>query len=796
MKKEFLRTILLFLFATNLCACMGNSNQSGSLTSVKTAFDQKVEAILNQMTLEEKASLCSGRDNWTTKPVERLELPAVWVSDGPHGVRRAPTSDVGGFGDQLPATCYPTASALAATWDVELIYNLGQALGVECQSQNVNVLLGPGANIKRSPCGGRNFEYFSEDPVLAGEMATAYINGVQSQGVGTSLKHYVTNNQEYKRMLMSSEVDQRTMREIYLPAFERAVKQAQPWTIMACYNRVNGEYGTQHKELLTGILKNEWGFDGIVISDWKAVVDRVKGIKAGLHIEMPGSEGVNDKLIVEAVKNGSLKEEVLDNLVKEILRFVLKAKMQEKENIRFDVEKHHLLARHIAAEATTLLKNDQQLLPITREKYKNIAVIGEFAKKPRFQGNGSSEVKPTKVDVAYEEILKVAGSDYRLTYSQGYSLTEDENFSMIDQAKKDAAKADVAVVFVGLPQHYESEGYDRTHIDIPPSHNKLVKEIAEVQKNVVVVLVNGSALTIPWKEEVNTIVEAWLSGQAGGGAIADVLFGKVNPSGKIAETFAKKLEDTPAYLNFPGENRKVIFGEGIFTGYRWFEKRKIEPLFPFGHGLSYTTFEYSDLRISDSKINDTDSLTVSVRIKNSGGVAGKEVVQLYVKDKQSTLERPEKELKAFKKVNLEPGQEELVSFKLGFRDFAFFDALIDQWVVETGEFEVLIGSSSVDIREQAQLMLKGTKKYPLNVDEYTFLSELLNIPETKTLLHKHFSAYFKSQLKPGQTFDDLQIEDFILEMPLVKFTYISEGLISKEQISQLIDEANKITLTR
>jgi beta-glucosidase len=559
------------------------------------SINERVEKLLSELTLEEKASLCSGRDDWSTQSIERLNIPWVWVADGPHGLRRAPATNKPGYGDQIPATCFPTASALAATWDTDLIYKVGQALGVECQALDVNVLLGPGVNIKRSVLGGRNFEFFSEDPILSGEIGASFINGVQSQGVGTSLKHFVANNVETMRMFMNSDLDDRTLHEVYLRPFEIAVKKARPWTVMACYNRVQGEYGTQSAYLTHDILKEQWGYEGIVISDWFAVVDRVKGIKSGMHVEMPGMAGVKDKLIVEAVKNGKLDEAVLDNIVKEILTFVLKAKSLEKEGVDQNVEGHHKFARQVAGEAATLLKNENNVLPVTKDKYKKIAIIGEFATNPRYQGNGSSEVKPTLLDNALDIIEKEYDKNFKITYAQGYKLKDDNDFSLIPEAKKIASEADVVLIFAGLPLHYESEGIDRTHIDMPASHNKLIREIADIQRNTVVVLTNGSAVTMPWLDKTAGVLEGWLGGQAGAGGITDVLFGKVNPSGKLAETFPVRLEDTPSFFNFPGDEGNVLYGERLFVGYRYYDKRKVNPLFPFGHGLSYTSFDYSNL---------------------------------------------------------------------------------------------------------------------------------------------------------------------------------------------------------
>ena len=780
------------LFISLLCMSVAINAQN---MNMENEYLTKARQLVTELTLEEKASLCSGRDDWSTQPIERLDIPWIWVADGPHGVRRAPATNKPGYGDQLPATCFPTASALAATWDLDLIYQVGEALGDECQALDVHVLLGPGVNIKRSLLGGRNFEFFSEDPVLSGELGAAYINGVQSRGVGTSLKHYVANNVETMRMYMNSDVDTRTLHEIYLTPFEIAVKKAQPWTVMACYNRVQGVYGTQSPYLLTDILKNDWGLEGIVISDWFAVVDRVEGIKSGMHIEMPHISDVNDSLIVEAVKNGTLDEKVLDDLIVEILTVVLKAKSLEKEGVELSIDGHHQFARQVAAESATLLKNENDILPVTKDKYKKIVVIGEFAENPRYQGNGSSEVKTTRLDNINDILESEYGKGFKISYYQGYKLSDDNDFSLIDEAKEAAAKADIALVFAGLPLHYESEGIDRKHIDMPASHNKLISEVAAVQNNTVVVLTNGSAVAMPWIDEVNGVLETWLGGQAGAGGTTDVLFGRVNPSGKLAETFPVKLEDSPAYFNFPGEEGEVLYGERIFVGYRYYDEKMIEPLFPFGFGLSYTTFEYSDLTVSNKNINDTDGLQVTVTIKNSGTVKGKEVVQLYVSDKESTLIRPEKELKKFAKVELEPRESKQVSFTLDSRDFSYFDSRRNMWIAESGEFTVGIGSSSRDIRLSEAIALQSTQKVPLAFDEYTFFTEYWNNKETREILKVMVPNFIKFWTPEGKSADEAEVMGFISDHPMIKYPYITRGEISQEQVIELVEKSKAFTYT-
>ena len=511
------------------------------------------------------------------------------------------------------------------------------ALGEESHAIDVQILLGPGINMKRSPLGGRNFEYFSEDPVLAGKLAAAYIEGVQSQGVGTSLKHYAVNNQEYERMATSSNLDERTLNEIYLPAFEIAVKEGRPWTVMSAYNLVNGIYASEHRELLRDILRDRWGFTGFVMSDWGGINERVAGLDGGTNLEMPGSGDYNSKKIIAAVQDGRLSPETLDQSVTEVLAVILKAKDSHKENATFDVDKHHALAREAGGESIVLLKNAENMLPLSLEKLKRIAIIGAFAKTPRYQGSGSSQVNPTKVSNAYDELVKLAGGDGKFGYAAGYDIEGDVTESLLEEARNVAAHADVAVVFAGLPDSYESEGFDRSSLEMPSGHNQLIEAVSSVQPKVVVVLMNGSAITMPWADRVKAIVEGWLGGQAGGGAIADVITGRINPSGKLSETFPKRLQDTPTFPDFPARNRRASYGEGVFIGYRYYDKKDVEPLFPFGFGLSYTTFVYTGIKASAPSIKDTDGVTIEVAVKNTGNVPGKEVIQLYLHEQNPAV---------------------------------------------------------------------------------------------------------------------------------------------------------------
>ena len=678
-----------------------------------------IKSIISKMTLEEKAALCTGASNWSTTPVERLGIPEMIVSDGPHGVRRV--ADVRSMGQKsLPATCFPTASCTASTWDVDLIKQMGIALAEECIALNVDVLLGPGVNMKRSPLNGRNFEYFSEDPFLAGELAANFINGIQSKGVGTSLKHYAANNQEFQRFSISAEIDERTLREIYLPAFEKAVKQAQPWTVMCSYNKVNGTFASEHHQLLTEILKEEWGFEGLVVSDWGAVRNRVSALKAGLDWEMPGPQDLRVKAVVEAVRSGDLSEATLDESVRRILRIVFKAKETAKGNDTFDVDAHHELASKIATEGVVLLKNDG-LLPL--KDHQHIAVIGRSAETAHFQGGGSSHINPTKVAMPYKE-LQARAENAELTYAEGYPTDNSFQQGMIDDAVKLAQSADVALLYIALPTFKESEGYDRHDLDLTLQQIALIKAVSKAQPKTVVVLNNGAPVAMSeWIDDVSAVLEGWMMGQAGGAALADILFGRVNPSGKLAETFPLKLTDTPSHINWPGGAGKVHYGEGIFIGYRYYDAKEIPVLFPFGHGLSYTTFEYSNAKVSSNNFKDVDGLTVTVDVKNTGKLAGKETVQVYVHDQKSDLIRPVKELKGFAKVELQPGETKTVSIHLDFRAFAYYHPEHKQWITEDGGFDILIGASSADIRSRLTTTLQSTLDLPCILDIESTLRE-------------------------------------------------------------------------
>lgn len=661
--------------------------------------EQDYKDILSQLTLEEKASLCSGSTNWLTQPIKRdgIDIPAVWVSDGPSGLRKEKQKSNGTniMGSSEPATCFPGAAATASSWDDELLEEVGHAIAEEAKALKVCTVLGPGVNIKRSPLCGRNFEYFSEDPYLAGRMGAAWVRGVQRNNVGTSLKHFLANNEEHLRMMISSVVDERTLREIYMPAFEYIVKKEQPTTVMCSYNRLNGTYLSENKRMLTDVLRNEWGYQGIVVSDWGAVNDRVEGVSAGLDLEMPGNKGLNDRHIVEAVKSGKLKEEELDTVALRMIRFAFENAEREVNDYKVDPEANHRIARKASANSAVLLKNDRRLLPV--KKGQSIAVIGQLAKHARYQGAGSSHIAATKI-ASFVDALDNEKISY--SYADGYTLKGDGvSKKLLDEAVETAKGKDVVLAFIGLTDAYESEGYDRTHLDMPTAHNQLINRLLEVNKNVVVILSTGAPIKLgEWEKDVASILNMYIGGQAVGEATYDVVFGAVNPSGKLPETYPLHNSDNIVAKYFPMGPRTAEYREGVYVGYRYFDKVEKQVRYPFGYGLSYTTFEYSDLSVSADSVKEGEPLTVTFKVKNTGDIDGAEVAQLYVADVESTIYRPVKELKGFKKVRLAAGEEQTVSITLDSRAFAYYNVLINDWHVESGKFDILVGASSRDIK--------------------------------------------------------------------------------------------------
>jgi beta-glucosidase len=662
--------------------------------------------ILGELTLEEKASLCSGKDFWTLKAVERLGLRPVMVTDGPHGLRKqAGSSDHLGINESVPATCFPAACASSCSFDRDLLWEIGAALGEECLQEQVAVILGPGANIKRSPLCGRNFEYFSEDPFLTGEMAAALIGGVQSKGVGTSLKHYAANNQETRRMTINSVADERALREIYLAGFEGAVKKSRPWTLMCSYNLINGTYAADNKWLLSGVLRDEWGFGGLVMTDWGAVNDRVQGIRAGLDLEMPGSGGLNDGKIAGAVKSGALTEAELDKAVLRVVELILKSQENAKPGYAYDAGAHHALARRAAAESAVLLKNEGNLLPLAEGK--SLALIGAFAENPRYQGSGSSKIKPLRLESPLEEFRKAG---FAAEYAPGYSLGPEggkPDAKLIAEAAALAGKKDAALVFAGLPDEYESEGFDRDSLDMPQSHNELIEAVARANPNTVVVLFLGAPVILPWASKVKSILLLYLGGQAAGGAAADLIRGLRSPGGKLAETWPLALEDNPSFRYFPGGAKTVEYRESVFVGYRYYNTAEKETAYPFGYGLSYTSFEYSDLKIGRGEFKSGETLALSFTVKNTGGRAGSEIAQVYVAPESSKIFRPRMELKGFEKIRLESGESKTVTITLDERSFAYYHVPEAVWALEGGSYGILIGASSQDIRLRGSVTVRG-----------------------------------------------------------------------------------------
>jgi beta-glucosidase len=739
------------------------------------------QGVLAQLTLEEKAALLDGSDFWHTEPVERLGVPALMVTDGPHGLRKQPEGgDHLGLTGSVPATCFPPAAGLASSWNVDLLRRVGEALGRETRAEKVSVLLGPGVNMKRSPLCGRNFEYFSEDPVLAGDLAAAMVEGVQSQGVGTSLKHYAANNQETQRMTISADVDERTLREIYLTAFERVVTKAQPWTVMCSYNRINGVYASEDPWLLTTVLRDEWGFEGLVVSDWGAVNVREDAVAAGLDLEMPSSSGAGTQRILDAVAAGTLSTEDVDRAVLRVLELVEKSKAALADPGSFDVDAHHALAREAAVQSAVLLKNDG-VLPLAATGGA-IAVIGEFARTPRYQGAGSSQVNPTKLDDALSALQAQFTDSREVTFAAGY-VPEDEEIQagLVTEAVANASAADVVVLFLGLPASYESEGYDRDHTNLPPAQLDLLEKVVAANANVVVVLANGSVVNLePWQGSVRAILEGWLGGQAGGGAVADLLAGVANPSGKLAETVPLNYLDNPTVGNFPGDHGHVRYGEGLLIGYRWYDAHQMAVAYPFGHGLSYTTFAYSDLSVEDKG----EHVEVAVTVENTGAHVGTETVQVYVSDHEASVYRPEQELKGFARVTLDPGASERVVVSLDARAFSFWHSAAGRWIVEGGDFGIRVGSSSRDIRLATTLTLQGEDvKLELTVDAEA--EEWLAHPVAGDVVRKAVEG-----TDWGKNLFDPHNGQMMRAIPLRRLTRFPGFPIAEADLPKLVAEAN------
>lgn len=754
---------------------------------MKIIREADIEDLLAKLTLEEKASLCSGSDFWHTQPVERLGIDAVMVTDGPHGLRKqAGHSDHLGLNESVPATCFPAAVGLGSTWDTALLRRVGEALGVETRSNEVAVLLGPGVNMKRSPLCGRNFEYFSEDPLLAGELAAALVEGVQSQGVGTSLKHFAVNNQETDRMRVDAQVDERTLREIYLPAFERVVKQARPLTVMCAYNKINGTFGSEHPWLLTTVLRDEWGFDGLVMSDWGAVEDRVAGVSAGLDLEMPASGGTNDQRVLDAVRDGRLPEADLDVAVVNFLTLLARTMPAVADPGDFSAADHHALAREAAARAAVLLKNANGALPLT--SLNDVVVIGEMARTPRYQGAGSSQVNPTQLDNALDALR----SHHELEFAPGYLLAEaagepgqDRTDEQLRSEAVELARGKTAVVFCGLPAIEESEGYDRQHMSLPQSHRDLIAAVGGVASSVIVTLSNGAATTMSdWQDSADAVLELWLGGQAGGSAAAELLLGQVSPSGRLAESIALSIDDVPAQLNFPGERGVVRYGEGRHIGYRGLDAMDVEVSYPFGHGLTYTTFDYGSLEVSATAITedtfqDEAVFTIDATVTNSGDATGTAVPQLYIGFPDAKVPRVPRELRGFTTAELQPGESRQISFTLDRRDLSYWDTGLHSWQVEPGAVDIWVGESSRDLRLHQAVQVEAPQVF-LPLHAHSTVQEWLDHPRGRDVLEPVMRPFLENA-------GDESEAAFYRDMPLVKVTLLAPATLSPAKLDELLE---------
>ena len=779
-----------------LCSCGGSQKEvyKDSTAPVK----DRVEDLLKRMTLEEKASLCSGLDFWHTKGVERLGIPSEMVSDGPHGLRKQDDkADHLGINDSIQAVCFPAGCATASSFNRELVTKLGETLGEECQAENVSTILGPAMNIKRSPLCGRNFEYYSEDPLVSTEMAGALVHGVQSKHIGTSPKHFMANNQEYHRLTSSSEMDERTMREIYLASFEGMVKKEKPWTIMNAYNKLNGTYLCENKEMLTDVLRREWGFDGYVMTDWGAMNDRVEALKAGCNLEMPSCEGATDVEIVAAVQDGTLDESVLDKSCEEYLNVIFKYEENRDKNAVFQHEKDHETAREIEEECIVLLKNEDALLPLSADK--KVAFIGKYAEEPRYQGGGSSHINSFKTESAMDAVEFLATvKKENITFAKGFDDVEDKvDEALAAKAVEAAANADVAVIFAGLPDSFESEGYDRKHLGMPNCQNALIEAVAEAQPNTIVVLHNGAPIEMPWLGKVKAVLEAYLGGQAVGGAVVNVLYGNANPSGRLAETFPLRIQDTPCYLNYGGEHDKSVYSEGVFVGYRYYTSKEMEVLFPFGYGLSYTTFSYGNLTVDKKEFKESEKLLVSVDVTNTGACTGKEVVQLYVAPKGGTIIRPVRELKAFEKTELAPGETKTVTFELDSRAYAYWNTEIHDWHVETGAYEIQICRNAQEVLLSEEVQVESETVLPKVYTLNSTMGEIMADPKGKAILEQ---AMGEMEGMDGESTEEQMQDDsgvindemmaaMMEAMPLRQMLSFVPG-VTKEALNQLVAALN------
>ena len=785
-------------------------------------YTQKIKDLIKEMTLEEKTALLSGKDFWSTKAISKLNIDSIYLTDGPHGVRKQSTNaDELSLQKSIATTCFPTACCSACSFDPNIMYEMGEAISKEAKENKVAVVLGPGINIKRSPLCGRNFEYFSEDPYLAGKMASGWISGLEDNGIQSSLKHFAANNQETLRLIIDSVVDERALREIYLYAFEIAVKESKPSTIMCSYNSVNGAFASENKYLLNDILRKEWGFDGIVISDWGAVNDRVEALKAGLDLQMPSTNGYDDKKVYNAVKENKLDERILNKSVERLLYFTLYSMDNIYNDYSYDKEENHNIARHIAENSIVLLKNEDKILPAKKDS--KIAVIGEFAQKPRYQGNGSSLINAYKIDTA-EEYFKENNLEFN--YAKGYdSNSSSIDKSLIEEAVNTAKDKDLVIIFAGLINSYESEGFDRKHLNLPENHNYLIEEVSKVNKNVVVVLSIGAPVLMPWIDKVKGVLNLYLAGEAAVSAAFNIIFGIVNPSGKLAETFPLALEDNPSYKYFPGGNKAVEYRESIFVGYRYYDKTEKDVLFPFGFGLSYTTFEFSHLIVSDANtIAGLDNIHVVFDIKNTGDIFGSEVAQIYITPPENNVFKAKRELKGFIKVFLEPNETKTVILKLNKRSFSFFNTETKKYEIESGIYTISVGNSSRNLLLSKNMEINSNNYYQKRIESYFDFKDIdvsdkdfealigrelkpINIKADKPyninnnlsdLMHEETAKEFYNKLLAGlndmfkddKTDTKKMFESMMLETPLRSLYTMSGGIISREDIEELLNKLN------
>lgn len=756
--------------------------------------EERYRDIICQMTLEEKAGLCSGGDYWHTKAIERLGIRAIMMADGPNGLRKQDEeADHLGINESIRAVCFPLGCLAACSFDRDMMYEMGQVLGRECRGEGVSVLLGPAINMKRSPLCGRNFEYLSEDPFLAGELAAAWVQGLQSQGVSACVKHYLGNNQEHRRMTSSSQIDERTLREIYLPAFERVVKKARPWAVMSSYNRVNGEYVAESYHFLTEVLREQWGFDGVVISDWGGVADRVSGLRAGLELEMPTSHGYNDRLIVEAVQEGRLPEEVLDRAVERILKLLERTDATGRSQVFFDREADHRIAAKMAEQSIVLLKNEEKVLPLKAEE--PIAFIGAYGEKLRYQGGGSGHINSFFAPGAFETARKLG---YPVTFAAGFSDQETgDNRDLLAEAVEAAGQAKAAVIFAGLPEEWESEGYDRTGMAMPEYQNELIRQVAMRQPNTIVVLAGGAPVEMPWEPMVKAVLMTYLGGEAVGEAVVSILYGRVNPSGRLAETFPMKLQDNPSYLFYPGEGDRAEYREGIFVGYRYYTTKEMAVRYPFGYGLSYTTFSYGPLSLEKKIGKPGEVCRLKVEVTNTGDRAGSEVVQLYVGSRGGEVLRPLRELKGFEKVWLEPGETKTVVFSLDERAFAYFDEEAEDWRIEAGEYEIAVGTSARDMAAKVRLSLKGSSPKVCRCTLNSTLGDLVGNEKSRPLVQPLMERYQESlhRMETGgkvscEAVPLQMVESMVRYMPLRSLISLGGFSISRKELLELVDRVN------